>query len=92
MKPVWNFTYFGHLKLFRISVSCFEFFVLGAFAVFAVKNEWQLSFQEAQIQGAINTDFLLLHAVAGKPLGLIRQVFHEGVGPSDLDRAESLPG
>ena len=70
----------------RFSFGCGAWF-------FAVKNpSGSLSFQEAQIQGAINTDFLLLHAVAGKPLGLIRQVFSERSAAWDLDRAELLPG
>jgi hypothetical protein len=34
------------------------------------------SFQKAQIQRTINTNFLL-HTIAGKPLGLIRQVLSE---------------
>jgi len=89
MKPVWNFTHFGHLKLFRISdfvlrISCslaplrpFDLaqdMLCGShlFSDFQICLPRSLSsFQEAQIQGAIDTHFLL-HAVAAKPLGLIR--------------------
>jgi hypothetical protein len=50
------------------------------FVLYVVKSLLPLgcgSFQEAQVQGTINTDFLLLHAALNEPLGLIRQAVHK---------------